>query len=313
MTPSSIAAASDRPPRGRFAPTPSGRLHWGNLRTALLTWLQMRLQGGKVVLRIEDIDSERSRESLVDAILRDLAWLGLDWDEGPDIGGPFGPYRQSQCRDRYRAALQRLEVYGCRCTRARLQRERQQSGSERYPGHCRELKLQGEGLAWRWRVPAGELCFEDRGYGRICQDVQRDLGDFVLRRKNGDYAYQLAVVVDDAFMEISEVCRGADLLDNTPRQLLLGDALGYPRPRHLHLPLVMGPDGRKLSKREGAPDLDALRAQGRSREEVIALLAQSAGLLTMNCRALSLPELLDRLDLSKIEALADGQPAPKPA
>lgn len=290
--------------RGRFAPTPSGRLHWGNLRTALLTWLQIRLRGGTLVLRIEDIDSERSREHLVEAIYRDLDWLGLFWDEGPDRGGSYGPYRQSQCIDRYRDAMRKLEVYGCRCTRARLQQQRQDSGSEAYPGTCRALNLQGETLAWRWKVPAGRICFDDRGYGTICQDVQREVGDFVLRRKNGDFAYQLAVVVDDAFMQISEVCRGADLLDNTPRQLLLCDALGYPRPRHLHLPLVLGPDGRKLSKREGAPDLDALRSAGRSREEVIALLAQSAGLISSHLAAISLSELLSRVQMENIEGLA---------
>ncbi|MFV8754507.1 tRNA glutamyl-Q(34) synthetase GluQRS [Nannocystaceae bacterium ST9] len=268
--------------RGRYAPSPSGRLHLGNARTALLAWLQARAAGGAFVLRVEDLDPQRSKPEHERAQLDDLRWLGLDWDEGPDVGGPHAPYRQSERFDLYRAALDRLDTYPCTCTRKEL-RETSLAphGAEPiYPGTCRERPSHPDRPAsLRWRVPAGEVGFDDRVLGRCRQDVAREVGDFVLRRGDGAWAYQLAVVVDDGAMAITHVVRGADLLDSTARQILLQRALDLPVPIHAHVPLIVGPDGEKLSKRHGAPDLGQLRARSIDPRLVVASLARSCGLL----------------------------------
>jgi glutamyl-tRNA synthetase len=268
--------------RGRYAPSPSGRLHLGNARTALLAWLQARAAGGAFVLRVEDLDPQRSKPEHERAQLDDLRWLGLDWDEGPDVGGPHGPYRQSERFELYRDALERLDAYPCTCTRKEL-RETSSAphGAEPiYPGTCRERPSHpGRPASLRWRVPVGEVCFDDLVLGRHCQDVGREVGDFVLRRGDGAWAYQLAVVVDDAAMAITHVTRGADLLDSTARQILLQRTLGLPVPVHAHVPLIVGPDGEKLSKRHGAPDLGQLRERGSDPRQVVAILARSCDLL----------------------------------
>lgn len=283
--------------RGRYAPSPTGRLHLGNARTAVLAWLDVRARGGVFVLRIEDVDFTRARREFEDQIYRDLAWLGLDWDEGPDVGGPFGPYRQSERGDLYAAALARLAAYPCICTRRELRAlpVTSATGEPVYPGTCRQRQIPPDRpAALRWRVPPGEVAFVDRVTGPHAQDVAQNVGDFVLRRADGAWAYQLAVVVDDLAMAITDIVRGADLLDSTPRQLLLLRAL-HPElaaPRFAHVPLILGAGGAKLSKRDGAPDLGALREGGASPARVVAVLARSVGLAPPDVRELSTSELL---------------------
>ena len=288
-------------PRGRYAPSPTGRLHLGNARTALLAWLDVRSRGGRMVLRIEDNDFTRARPELEQRIYRDLTWLGLDWDEGPDVGGAFGPYRQSERGGHYSAALARLDSYACTCTRAELRAlpTMGATGEAVYPGTCRAGPSHpGRPAASRWRVPAGEVGFVDRVLGPYRQAVAAEVGDFVLRRADGAWAYQLAVVVDDAAMQIDEVLRGADLLDSTPRQILLQRALGLPTPVYAHVPLILGADGAKLSKRDGAPDLSALREAGAAPEPLVAALARSVGLVGPQVRAIRARELLAGFDLT---------------
>ena len=292
---------------GRYAPSPSGRLHLGNARTALLAWLQVRAAKGRFVLRVEDLDPQRSKLEHEQRQLEDLRWLGLDWDEGPDVGGPHGPYRQSERYELYEQALARLDTYPCSCTRKQLRANEAPSAPHGlepvYPGTCRSGPTHPERpLSLRWRTPAGEVCFDDRILGRQCQDVAREVGDFVLRRGDGAWAYQLAVVVDDAAMGVTEVLRGADLLDSTARQILLLRTLDLPVPRYAHAPLVVGPDGNKLNKRHGAPDLSALREQGVDPRVVVAALAHSAGLFGPKRRPTHVrpSELIAGFDLSLI-------------
>lgn len=291
-------------PRGRHAPSPTGRLHLGNARTALLAWLDARSRGGRMILRIEDNDFTRSRRELEDRIYRDLAWLGLDWDEGPDVGGPLGPYRQSEREEHYAAALARLDTYPCTCTRAELRAlpTMGATGEPVYPGTCRAGPSHpGRPAAIRWRVPAGTVEFVDRVLGPQRQAPATEVGDFVLRRADGAWAYQLAVVVDDAAMQIDSVVRGADLLDSTPRQILLQRALRLPTPTHAHVPLILGAAGAKLSKRDGAPDLSALREAGAAPEPVVAALARSVGLVGDRVRAIRAAELLPGFDIAALK------------
>jgi len=231
--------------RGRFAPSPTGPLHLGSLVAALASWLDARAHGGKWLIRIENIDPPRERSGAQQLQLGSLAALGLISDE---------PVLLQSARDQaYAVALQQLQAAGhtyfCRCTRAQRQAEGEAPGA--YAGTCR-ARGYGPPGALRFRVPPGRVDFEDRALGHGAQDVERAVGDMVIRRADGYWAYQLAVVVDDAFQGITDVVRGADLYDNTPRQILLQQALGLPRPRYLHLPLVVDAQGRKLSKGEGA-------------------------------------------------------------
>ena len=306
--------------RGRYAPSPTGRLHLGNARTALLAWLQVRAAGGVLVLRVEDLDRGRSRPDFEAMMLRDLAWLGLDWDEGPDVGGPYGPYRQSARSDLYARAAARLQTFACTCTRKEVREATlAPHGAEPvYPGTCRMRPTHPERpAALRWRVPAGIVEVEDALAGVVRQDARTQIGDFVLRRTDGAWAYQLAVVVDDAAMEITDVLRGANLLDSTPRQVLLQRALGLPTPRHAHAPLVCGPDGDKLSKRHGAPDLAALREAGVDPRKVVAMLARSSGLAGADVTAIHPRELIASFELGGVRAAARpglelGLVAPRP-
>ena len=312
------------PPRtvARFAPSPTGRLHLGNARTFLLAWLQARAAGGRLVMRVEDLDPQRSKAEHERRQLADLRWLGLDWDEGPERGGPHGPYRQSERGELYAAALAELDHYPCTCTRREL-REASVAPHGRepvYPGTCRGGPSHPERpAARRWRVPRGRVCVDDRLLGERCEDVGEEVGDFVLRRADGAWAYQLAVVVDDADMGVTEVLRGADLWPSTPRQVLLQRSLGLPTPRYTHVPLVVGPDGGKLNKRHGAPDLSALREAGVDPRRVLARLAQSAGLIPSDVAQCSAAELVPRFELTAIprepvvldhRALLPGRAAP---
>lgn len=282
-------------PRGRYAPSPTGTLHLGNLRTALLAELFTRARDGAFVLRIEDLDTPRNRPGAARELLADLRWLGLDWTEGPDIGGPLGPYTQSARQALYTAALARLDaaglLYPCYCTRAELNTlaSAPHAGqtTPRYPGTCRHLSTQqrtqleaaGRRPSLRFRVPERIYAFDDLVAGPVAENVAQKTGDFIVRRSDGILAYQLAVVVDDALMGITQVVRGADLLDSTPRQLALYDALGYPAPaEYAHVPLALTADGHRLSKRESAAGLAPLRAQGWNPEQVLGLLASSVGL-----------------------------------
>jgi glutamyl-tRNA synthetase len=290
--------------RGRLAPSPTGALHLGGAATFLVAWLDARASGSRLVLRIEDLDSPRVVPGAEAGIVRDLRWLGLDWDEGPEEGGPVGPYRQSERGDRYNEALARLQerglLYGCDCSRSEIARAASapHPGEEgpRYPGTCRKKGLQGPWKrppALRFAVPKGrEVRFVDAVHGEQREVVSERVGDFVLRRGDGVVAYQLAVVVDDLEMEIERVVRGADLLGSTARQVLLMEALGGEAPSYLHTPLVLGPDGARLAKRSrGVPVADQ-REAGRAPEEVIGALAFLLGLrgTAAPCTASSLLE-----------------------
>jgi len=270
------------PSDGRFAPSPTGTLHLGNLRTALLAWLFARSQDARFLLRMEDLDTGRVRERFYDEQVRDLGALGLDWD-GPVV-------RQSDRLDLYGDAIETLAardlVYECWCTRAEIREAASAPHGDLpegfYPGTCLRLtgaeraarRAEGRPPALRVRAGAASVTFEDEVAGTVTGVVD----DFVVRRNDGAYAYNLAVVVDDAAQGIGEVVRGADLLDSTPRQLWLGERLGLPAPRHAHVPLMLGDDGARLAKRHGAVTLADRAALGETPDDVRALLAASVGL-----------------------------------
>lgn len=291
--------------RGRFAPSPTGEMHLGNAWTALLAWLQVRKACGTMVLRIEDLDPERSRTKYIEALLDDLTWLGLDWDEGPDIGGAYAPYSQNERRYLYQEALSKLEnqglVYPCYCTRAELAASapHQSDGERVYPGTCRHRKGENRAGALRMIVEPGLVSFVDGLYGFIQQDIKGTVGDFVLRRSDGVHAYQLAVVVDDAAMNITHVLRGNDLLGSTPRQLLLYQLLGLKPPIFTHVPLLVGEDGHRLSKRHGDLSIAALRQRGIKPEKIIGYLAWKAGMLDKRLQ-LTAREALELFDVNQI-------------
>ncbi|MBW3572769.1 MAG: tRNA glutamyl-Q(34) synthetase GluQRS [Gemmatimonadetes bacterium] len=282
--------------RGRFAPSPTGALHLGNARTALLAWLHARAHGGAFVMRVEDLDVGRVRPGIMQTQLDELRWLGLDWDEGPDVGGPCAPYVQSRRQALYDAALRRLaedgRLFQCTCSRRDIAQAASapHAGEEgpRYPGTCRarlvdpsvpSLLAHGRAhFALRVRVEAGDVCFSDGVMGDCCFDPAAETGDFVVRRKDGAAAYQLAVVVDDAAMRMTHVVRGADLLSSTARQILLCRALALPVPEFVHVPLMLGPDGERLAKRHGAVSLGELREAGVPPERVAGWLAATCGL-----------------------------------
>lgn len=278
---------------GRFAPSPSGRMHLGNLLCALLAWLSVRHQGGRYILRIEDLDTDRCKPAYARQLEEDLRWLGLDWDEGGSLGGPHAPYDQSRRTALYDAALAELErqgvVYPCFCTRAQLHAAsapHREDGLTVYPGTCRNLTAEEitartaaakRPPALRLRVPEETLSFTDGHMGPVREYLPTDCGDFLLRRSDGLYAYQLAVVVDDGAMGVTEVVRGADLLSSTPRQLLLYRLLGLTPPVFYHFPLLLDSGGRRLSKRDGSLGLEALQSRY-APEEIVGKLAYLAGL-----------------------------------
>ena len=282
--------------RVRFAPSPTGRLHVGNARTALFNWLLARGQRGTLILRIEDTDVERSTRDSEASVIADLRWLGLNWDEGPDIGGPRGPYRQSERLHLYQSYATELlntgAAYYCFCTAAQLEADRQEALAAgrpaRYAGTCRRLAREqaqarfaaGERPAVRFRVPEQrEVVFTDvvRGEVRFHTDV---IGDPVIMRAEGTPAYNFAVVVDDALMDVTHVIRGEDHISNTPRQILLYESLGFTPPVFAHLALVMGPDHSPLSKRHGATSVGEFRGKGYLPEALcnyLALIGWSPG------------------------------------
>jgi glutamyl-tRNA synthetase/nondiscriminating glutamyl-tRNA synthetase len=275
--------------RVRFAPSPTGQLHVGNARTALFNWLLARGHDASFILRIEDTDAERSTLESEHAIVEDLRWLGLDWDEGPDVGGPHPPYRQSERLELYRSyardLLNRGLAYYCFCTPAELEAERKaalQSGQPpKYSGRCRAIDpaeasqrvVRGEPAAIRFAVPAGrDVTFDDLVRGEVTFNTDL-IGDLVIIRSEGRPAYNFAVVVDDALMEVTHVVRGEDHISNTPRQMLIYGALDFPVPKFAHLSLVLGPDHAPLSKRHGATSVAEFRERGYLPEALVNYLA----------------------------------------
>jgi glutamyl-tRNA synthetase len=308
--------------RGRYAPSPTGDLHLGNVRTAVLAWLFARKAGGAFVLRVEDLDRPRVRPGAAAQMLEDLRWLGLDWDEGPDCGGPFGPYLQSERLALYESYLARLRaaglVYPCYCSRAEVARAAsapQEAGDEgpRYPGTCRNLSASerqareaaGRRPCLRFRAPDRLIEFTDLVAGPVAQQVAQVVGDFIVSRSDGIPAYQFAVVVDDGLMQINQVVRGADLLSSTARQIALFEALGFGVPVFGHVPLVVDAQGARLAKRERAAGVGALRVAGFAAERVVGALAASCGLClpgeTINAR-----DLLSTFEPDRLRGVAAG-------
>lgn len=309
--------------RGRYAPSPTGSLHLGNLRTALYAWLQVRLADGQLVMRMEDLDQPRTKEGSAEEILDDLRWLGLFWDEGPDMGGPLGPYTQSERTEIYRQALQRLRdqdlVFECYCSRKDV-REASSAphgpGGVVYPGTCRQLTPEeqihhqarhpGRNPSVRFVAPDKTISLCDAIAGDYAENVAVDVGDFVVRRSDQLFAYQLAVVIDDALMGITDVVRGDDLLASTPRQIALFETFDVDPPRFWHVPLMVDDEGERLSKRDGSASLRILRDErGWDAPRVIGHLAASLGWVDEDAR-LSARELLEEIDISDLR-----RPSPK--
>jgi glutamyl/glutaminyl-tRNA synthetase len=277
------------PYRGRVAPSPTGLLHLGHARTFFTAYQRSLAASGALVFRNEDLDPHRSRPNFQQAMFEDLHWLGIRWQEGPDIGGPFAPYAQSQRRDFYLAAWQRLvnsgAIYPCKCSRKDLERSAQaphegqqmEDDEPLYPGTCRPRSgalaahaSSPTGVNWRFRVPDGEtIRFHDQHFGPQSFIAGRDFGDFLVWRRDDVPAYQLAVVVDDAAMQITEVVRGADLIKSTARQLLLYRALSLAPPTWHHCPLVTDAAGQRLAKRHDALSLQSLRQRGETPANIL--------------------------------------------
>lgn len=289
---------------GRFAPSPTGRMHAGNVFAALAAWLVAKSQGGKVVLRIEDLDAERSKPAYIEAVQRDFEALGLTWDEGP--------YFQHGRTEAYRAAFDELAarglVYPCFCTRADLHAASAPHRGEKpvYPGTCRGLSAAERASralertpAQRLRVSHEEVAFTDQVQGPYAQNLAQDCGDFLVRRSDGAFAYQLAVVVDDAEQGVSSVVRGVDLLCSTPQQIHLQSLLGLPHPDYAHVPLLVAERDRRLSKRDRDAALDALLARFKTPAAVIGHIAGLTG-LAPTCDPATPEELLATFDLAAL-------------
>ena len=277
--------------RVRFAPSPTGKLHIGGARTAIYNWAFARAMGGKFILRIEDTDPERSTEENTQIILRAMRWLGLDWDEGPEVGGEFGPYKQTERFDTYTAALETLKergaVYPCFCTKEELDAKREaaeksEGGYAGYDRTCRNMPAEeaqarieaGEPHVWRLKVPEnhGPIEFDDAVYGHMSFPAEV-MDDMILVRTDGTPTYNFAVVCDDANMKITHVVRGDDHLSNTPRQILIYEALGLPAPTFAHLSMILGGDGKKLSKRHGATSVEEYAERGYLSDTMVNFLA----------------------------------------
>ena len=265
---------------GRFAPSPSGRMHLGNVFSALLAWLSVRSQGGKMILRIEDLDPDRCRKEYALQLMEDLKWLGLDWDEEQTW--------QSRRSDAYEKEFAKLGdlVYPCYCSRTELHAASAPHASDGrvlYAGTCRNLterqrQEKTKVPAWRLKVPNEVYGFRDGLQGEYAENLAEECGDFIIRRADGVYAYQLAVVTDDAAGGVTQIVRGSDLLSSTPRQIYLQKLLGHPTPEYYHVPLLIDASGRRLSKRDGDLDLGALREK-MTAQELLGRLAWAAGIL----------------------------------
>jgi nondiscriminating glutamyl-tRNA synthetase len=309
-----------KPIRTRFAPSPTGSLHVGNVRAAILNWLLTRQQGGQFILRIEDTDLERNVEDSEQQIMQDLLWLGLDWDEGPlpdgENRGDYGPYRQSQRLDSYRAYAQRLRKTGaafeCYCTTEELEAHRAAAvaggTNARYPGTCRNAtaeqiaawRLEGRAAALRFRMPENrDLVVRDVVYGDV--SVRSDeIGDFIILRSDGLPTYNFAVVVDDILMEITHVIRGVGHLSNTHRQVILYEAFEHAKPVFAHFPMVLGPDRQKLSKRHGAQAVSDYAAEGYHPDALLNYMSLLGWSSPTGQEFLTREELIQQIDLARI-------------
>ena len=285
-------------PVGRFAPTPSGRMHLGNVFAAMLAWLSVRSRGGAMVLRMEDLDTQRTGEEYARVLREDLLWLGLDWD--------LETQPQSRRSEVYESYFHRLEelglLYGCYCTRSQLHSVNAphlSDGTYVYPGTCRDLTAEqrtamNRAPSWRVKVPDKIWQVEDWVQGVYRENLATDCGDFVVRRADGVFVYQLAVTVDDGEAGVTEVVRGMDLLSSAPRQMYLQELFGFSHPAYAHVPMLLAPDGRRLSKRDRDLDLGILR-QRMKPEELLGILAASAGILEK-------PEALSAKELATVFA-----------
>jgi glutamyl-tRNA synthetase/nondiscriminating glutamyl-tRNA synthetase len=293
--------------RVRFAPSPTGQLHVGNARTALFNWLFARQAGGVMILRIEDTDLARSEARFESQLLDDLKWLGIDWDEGPDVGGPRGPYRQSDRLDIYREHAERLvsegKAYFCFCSQEELERDREHALKHQQPpvysGKCRALnpeqsqrrRASGEAAAIRLRIPEHPIRFHDIVHGPV-EFASEVVSDPIILRSNGIPVYNYVVVVDDALMDITHVIRGDDHLSNTPKQVALYEALGWPVPEFAHLSTILGGDRERLSKRHGATSIANFREMGVLPEALVNYLALLGWAPTGGTREIFTPEEL---------------------
>lgn len=273
-------------PVGRYAPSPTGDLHLGNLRTAFEAWRDCRARCGIFILRMEDTDGPRTVPGAAQRILDDLRWLGIDWDEGPDIGGPAGPYTQSERDEFYCAALDELErrglTYLCTCSRRDLREASAPHGDDPvYQGTCRdkhpeEQRRHPNGASVRLRIDGDPIVeYTDEGLGRQRCDLAQTCGDFVVKRRDGLWAYQLACAVDDALMGVTHVVRGRDLMSSAPRQVAIMKALGFPAPVYRHTPLVADAAGRRMCKRDGSESLRSLREAGMTPETVRRMILEA--------------------------------------
>ena len=305
--------------RVRFAPSPTGFMHVGNARTALFNYLFARHNNGTFVLRIEDTDVERHSEEAVNVIYEALKWMGIEWDEGPDVGGPYGPYRQSERLSIYKEFIEKLKekglVYECYCTPEELdamRKEQLERGEPpRYTGKCRHLteeekeKLRAEGRkpVLRFKVPEDEvIVFEDLVKGRIEINSRQLGGDFVIVRSNGMPVYNFVVVIDDALMKITHVIRGEDHISNTPKQILLYRALGFEVPQFAHLPMILGQDRSKLSKRHGSTSVKEFKEKGYLPEAFTNFLALLGWYPKDGKEVLSMEELIERFDIKDVNS-----------
>ncbi|MDF1523678.1 MAG: tRNA glutamyl-Q(34) synthetase GluQRS [Trueperaceae bacterium] len=302
--------------RGRFAPSPSGALHLGNARTALLAWASARAQGGAFVLRVEDLDPPRTVAAAVSGNLEELRWLGLDWDEGPDVGGAHEPYRQSERQAAYDAAFERLAARGLLAEDWLSRKDLREVASAPHgpvgPVYAARERARSERLAaarraegaspsWRVRFAEPYVDVHDARLGARRFDLAAETGDLLVRRRDGIWAYALAVVVDDAAMGITEVVRGDDLWDATGVQAALARALDLPVPRYAHVPLLLDGDGVRLAKRRGAATLAAYREAGVDPHRLVGALAATAGLVPAPT-SLAPAELLPAFGLARLDA-----------
>ena len=293
---------TEKQPVGRFAPTPSGRMHLGNLFAALMSYLSVKSKGGAWILRMEDLDTLRTKEEYAQLLRQDLRWLGLDWDEETQPQS-----RRSAVYDRYFAILEEKGLlYPCYCTRSQLHNVNAphlSDGTYVYAGTCRNLTedqraAQKRQPSWRVMVPDREFSFTDLVQGPYRENLSTDCGDFVVRRADGVYVYQLAVTVDDGEAGVTEVVRGWDLMGSAPRQMYLQELFGFSHPEYAHIPMLMAPDGRRLSKRDQDLDMGALRNRF-TPEQLIGILAQAAGLIDKK-EAISAKELAAVFSWDKI-------------
>lgn len=295
---------------GRFAPSPSGRMHFGNIYTAVMSWLSVKSREGRWILRIEDLDPQRSKMQFAQLIEKDILWLGLEWDEGGIEGkGEHGPYLQSLRHDFYQSALDKLKetglCYPCTCTRSEIlatQAPHESDGRVVYKGTCRPSAIPSRyidkaGAATRLTVPDEEISFTDLIQGPQCINLAKQCGDFILRRGDGAWAYQLAVVVDDALMEVTEVMRGKDLLMSAAQQIYLYRLLGYEAPEFAHLPLITNDEGIRLSKRDKSMSMEYIREHF-TPEEVLGKVAYRAGIVQSD-QTITLNNLLEEFKRNK--------------